>query len=318
MAPPLLPPPPPPPPPPLPQPGWQTATHRTSIPLPSQRPAQRPRQPWQQLPLNQASAAASSRAVRETPTPRCESYPVSSRSHLETPTPLGAVQPHPTPTAPNPPPMARQLPSVAPHIGPPSMAPPPPSMAPPPPPLAQPPMPVALPSIPRAPTAVPIAPSWAPAPAARAPAPAAPVPAARPPVSSRSRSHLEAPVPAARPPAPAARVVVSTEEVSIRDVNRRAHAAHVPLAAAASRGECLECTRFFGRSTEQGCRPDCTARQRQLERQADGHHPAIGTPDSFWSMNFHGVGHGAADSQMLAVDDSQVPVHDPLWSQDDF
>jgi hypothetical protein len=112
--------------------------------------------------------------------------------------------------------------------------------------------------------------------------------------------------------------VVSTEEVSIRDVNRRAHAAHVPLAAAAIRGECLECTRFFGRSTEQGCRPDCTARQRQLERQANGHHPAIGTPDSFWSMNFHGVGHGAADSQMLAVDDSQVPVHDPLWSQDDF
>ena len=30
--------------------------------------------------------------------------------------------------------------------------------------------------------------------------------------------------------------------------------------------------------------------------------------DSFWSMNFDGVGQEGADSQMLAVDDSQVQV----------
>ena len=75
-----------------------------------------------------------------------------------------------------------------------------------------------------------------------------------PPASSRSHLETPAPVPAARPPAPAARVVVSAEEVSIRDVNRRARTPiGVPLAAAASRGECLECTRFLDRPTEQGC-----------------------------------------------------------------
>ena len=33
--------------------------------------------------------------------------------------------------------------------------------------------------------------------------------------------------------------------------------------------------------------------------------------DSFWSMNFDGVGQERADSQMLAVDDSQVQVSVP-------
>ena len=61
-----------------------------------------------------------------------------------------------------------------------------------------------------------------------------------PPASSRSHLETPAPVPAARPPAPAARVVVSAEEVSIRDVNRRArtprmcHSLPPPAAASAS------------------------------------------------------------------------------------
>jgi len=97
----------------------------------------------------------------------------------------------------------------------------------------------------------------------------------------------------------------------LRELNRPAHQAHVPLGAVAGGGACPECVAFFGVAPTSHCRSGCTKQERLAKkpRQVE----VANTPDSMWSMGLKDPEYD--DNVSQALTDSQAPGAQPFDSQ---